>query len=103
MAQDFRMSKMQARDIAQAVDLWVEQYKRYCGGSRSFPRNWIKNTGAIEGHLSEKVEDGIAFALKSGDALFGYITYDEFPLSVCQQVLEEVLRSHALVRQKNDP
>lgn len=73
------MSKMQARDIAQAVDLWVEQYKRYCGGSRSFPRNWIKNTGAIEGYLSEKVEDGIAFALKSGDALFGYITYDEFP------------------------
>lgn len=71
-------SKMQESDIAQAVNIWVEHYKRYCSNDEAFPSNWINNTIAIEEFLISKVKDGAAIVVKSDNNLVGYLTYEEF-------------------------
>ena len=73
--------KMQESDIAEAVEIWVEQYKRYCSSSESFPCNWIKNTSGIVDFLNKKVKDKTAIVVKSDNKLLGYLTYDEFPFN----------------------
>lgn len=91
-------SKMQESDIAQAVNIWVEQYKRYCSNDEAFPSNWINNTIGIEEFLVSKVKDGTAIVVKSDNNLVGYLIYEEFQFngeksvfcpSVAHAVIEE--------------
>lgn len=81
MRKEYGVCRMQESDVARAVDIWVEQYQRYCGRSQSFPCNWIEGTSEIAGFLYEKVKAGTALTVKSGNRLLGYMTYDEFPFN----------------------
>lgn len=68
-------SNMQESDIAEAVEIWVEQYKRYCSGYKSFPCSWIKNTSGLTGFLYKKVIDNTAIVVRSNNRLLGLIVH----------------------------
>ena len=72
---------MEESDIAEAIDIWSEQYKRYCCCSESFPGSWIKDTSKMEGFLNKKVKNNTAIVVKSDNKLLGYLAYDEFPFN----------------------
>ena len=72
---------MQESDITEAVDIWVEQYGRYCRSSEAFPPNWLKETRGIASFLHKKVSDGTTIVAKQDGRLLGYLAYDEFPFN----------------------
>lgn len=80
MENKFVTYEMQESDIAEAVNIWADQYLRYCS-SKSFPQSWLNNTSSIAGFLHKKVQDKAAIIVKSGNKLLGYLTYDEFPFN----------------------
>lgn len=81
MVNKFITLKMQEFDIADAIDIWIEQYKRYCCSSESFPGSWIKDTSKMEGFLNKKIKNNTAIVVKSDNKLLGYLAYDEFPFN----------------------
>ena len=81
MVNEFIILQMEESDIAEAIDIWSEQYKRYCCCSESFPGSWIKDTSKMEGFLNKKVKNNTAIVVKSDNKLLGYLAYDEFPFN----------------------
>ena len=68
-------------DIGGAVEIWVDQNRRYCGNSAAFPDLWRNNTGGIVGFLQARIQRKAARALRHGHDLCGYLTYDKFPFN----------------------
>lgn len=75
---DCIVDKMRESDIPSAIELWVMQYERYCGGSEPFPRKWAENTVKVREFLSKKVRNEMAVTAKRDDRLLGYMAYDVF-------------------------
>lgn len=92
-------SRMQESDVAQAVNIWVEQYKQYCSNNEAFPSNWINSTEEIKEFLKSKVKDGAAIVVKSDNNLVGYLTYEEFQFNgeksvFCPSVAHAVIEDY---------
>lgn len=79
MVNQLKISKMQKTDIAQAVEIWTNQYKRYCGNNETYPTYWGRNTKEMEKFLNQRMENRNAIVVKSDKRLIGYLAYNEFP------------------------
>ena len=74
-------SRMQESDISQAVEIWQEQYERYCSSDEAYPDYWRKSTRELEGFLKRKIAGKTAIVAKLDTILIGYLAYDEFPFN----------------------
>lgn len=79
MKHPFQIDPMQKTDLPQAVNLWVQQYRRNCGDNGAFPNYWLNPSPELEAYLLGKIDNQQVFTAKSGQNLLGYLAYEEFP------------------------
>lgn len=81
MVYECTVSSMQKTDINKAIEIWINQYKKYCGNSNDFPAYWGRKTKEIENFLNNKIENNSAIVAKLNNEIVGFLAYDKFPFN----------------------
>lgn len=95
---DFIVDDLTESDIGQAVEIWVDQNQRYCGNSDAFPDYWRNNPNEVARFLQARIKRKAAQALRYGNSVCGYITYDKFPFNGEMSSFSPAL-AHAVVEE----
>ena len=81
MVYECMVSSMQKIDINKAIEIWINQYKKYCGNNNDFPAYWGSKTKEIEKFLNNKIENNSAIVAKLDNEIVGFLAYDKFPFN----------------------
>jgi predicted acetyltransferase len=81
MVYECKVSSMQKTDVNKAIEIWVNQYKKYCGNNKDFPAYWGSKTKEIESFLNNKIENNSAIVTKLDNEIIGFLAFDEFPFN----------------------
>lgn len=76
----YEISRMQKEDIDQSIEIWLNQYNRYCNNSE-FPAYWRNKTSELQSFLEKKVENRCAIVAKLNNSIAGFLGYDIFPFN----------------------
>lgn len=83
MIKDFIVDDLTKKDIDQAIEIWIDQNRRYCNGD-AFPSYWRNTPPELAAFLQARIQRKSARALRlTGDStrLCGYMVFDRFPFN----------------------
>jgi GNAT superfamily N-acetyltransferase len=81
MFYNYEITNMQETDINKAMEIWINQYKRYCSDNDAFPAYWRDKTDELEGFLRDKIHNSRAVVAKIDNEVVGFLSYEEFPFN----------------------